>query len=127
MSHDDASAVALTLTPGRTALRPLSPAHLRGVRRSDGVHLSWIRRTRSDGDGWAGEVPLGEEIEAYTLDILNGGTLVRSIACTTPSALYAIADEIADFGIMQARLTVRVAQISSTIGAGTPAQRNLTP
>ena len=127
LSHDDASAVALTLTPGRTALRPLSPAHLRGVRRSDGVHLSWIRRTRSDGDSWAGEVPLGEEIEAYALDILNGSTLVRSIACTTPSALYAIADEIADFGIMQAKLTVRVAQISSTIGAGTPAQRNLTP
>ena len=125
LSHDDASAVALTITPKRTALMPLSPVHLRAVRHSDGVHLSWIRRTRLDGDGWAGEVPLGEDSEAYALDILAGSTVVRSIACATPAALYSAAAEIADFGAAQASLTVRVAQLSSSVGVGSSSIRTL--
>ena len=80
-NHDDPTAVALTVTPGDTALKPLSPVHVAAVRQSDGIHISWIRRTRIDGDGWGVEVPLGEESESYTLDILSGSSVVRSIAC----------------------------------------------
>ena len=126
LSHDDATAVELTMTPGRTALKPLSPVHLRAVRQSGGVYLSWVRRTRVDGDGWSGEVPLGEESEAYAIDILSGGSVVRTIACAAPSALYTNAEEIADFGAAQTSLTIRVAQMSSTVGAGFPTQRTLT-
>jgi hypothetical protein len=125
-SHDDAVAVALTVTPGVTALRPLAPVHVAAVRQGDGIHLSWIRRTRIDGDGWVAEVPLGEDIEAYTLDILSGATVVRSIACAAPAALYASADELADFGAPQASLRVRVAQLSSAVGAGFPTELTLT-
>ncbi len=117
-STDDASATALTLAPDRTALLPLAPAHVKAVRQSDGVHVSWIRRTRIDGDGWAAEVPLGEDGEAYRLDILAGGDVTRSIACTTPQALYANADEMADFGSLQTRLHLRIAQLSGTVGTG---------
>jgi hypothetical protein len=124
-SHDDAAALVLTVTPGPTALRPLSPVHIKAVRQSDGIHLSWIRRTRIDGDGWAAEVPLGEDVEAYRLDILSGATVVRSIACATPAALYAGADEVADFGAPQTSLRVRVAQISSAVGAGFPTELTL--
>jgi hypothetical protein len=95
-NHDDATAVALTVTPGATALKPLAPVHLAAMRAGDGIHVSWIRRTRIDGDGWGVEVPLGEESEAYALDILSGGAVVRSIACGTPRALYAAADELAE-------------------------------
>jgi hypothetical protein len=119
-SHDDSSAVSLTVTPGATALRPLSPVHVRAVREAGGVRVSWIRRTRTDGDGWNGEVPLGEDSESYRLDILAGGSVVRSITCAVPSALYAATDELADFGAAQASLQVRVAQLSSTVGAGFP-------
>lgn len=115
---DDASATALTVMPDRTALLPLAPVHVKAVRNSDGVHVSWIRRTRIDGDGWAGEVPLGEDGEAYRLDIIHGDDVKRSIACVTPLTLYAAADEIADFGTPQASLHLRVAQISRTVGAG---------
>ena len=125
-SHDDPAAVALTVTPTSAALRPLSPVQVAAVRRGDGIHLSWIRRTRIDGDGWNVEVPLGEEIESYTLEILSGAEVVRSIDCATPSALYASADELADFGTPQSSLHVRVAQLSSTIGAGHPAELTLT-
>jgi hypothetical protein len=125
-SHDDVTAVALAVTPGATALRPLSPVHVKAVRQGDGIHLSWIRRTRIDGDSWAAEVPLGEDAEAYVLDILSRATVVRGIACATPSALYANADELADFGAPQTSLRVRVAQLSSTAGAGFPAELTLT-
>jgi hypothetical protein len=124
-NHDDPVAVALTVTPGDTALKPLAPVHVAAARRGDGVHISWIRRTRIDGDGWGVEVPLGEEVEAYTLEILSGSSVVRAIACSAPLALYGNADELADFGAVQTSLHVRVAQISSTIGAGYAAEVTL--
>ena len=106
------------MTPDRTALLPLAPVHVQAKRRSDGVHVSWLRRTRIDGDGWAGEVPLGEDGEAYRLDILAGDSVKRSIACTAPQAVYVAADEVADFGALQPSLHLRVAQISGTVGVG---------
>jgi hypothetical protein len=124
-SHDDPAAVALTVTPGDTALKPLTPVHVAAVRAGDGIHISWIRRTRIDGDGWGVEAPLGEESEAYALDILSGTSTVRSIACVTPQALYAAAEELADFGTLQTSLHVRVAQISATVGAGHAAEVTL--
>jgi hypothetical protein len=117
-SHDDASAVALVLTPDRNALLPLAPVHVKAARQADGIHISWIRRTRLDGDGWNAEVPLGEDGEAYRLEILDGSSVVRSIACSTSQALYAVADEVADFGALQPSLHLRIAQLSRTVGAG---------
>jgi hypothetical protein len=125
-SHDDTAAVALSVAPGRTALQPLSPVHVTAIRQSDGIHIAWIRRTRIDGDGWNIEVPLGEDSEAYTLDILSGGDVVRSIASNMPSAIYANADELADFGAPQTSLHLRVAQLSSAVGAGHPTELTLT-
>jgi hypothetical protein len=126
--HGDPAAVALTATPHATALRPLSPVHLRARRDNTGVHISWIRRTRREGDPWlAGDVPLGEEREAYSLDVLSGANVVRSLEVTQPAALYATADEIADFGAPQASLSVRIAQLSSAVGRGVTAEAVLTP
>lgn len=125
-SHDDAAAVALSVTPGRAALQPLSPVHVTATRRGDGIHIGWIRRTRVDGDSWNIEVPLGEDTEAYTFDILSGGVVVRSIACAMPFALYTSADELADFGAVQASLHLRVAQLSSAVGVGHPTELTLT-
>ena len=70
--HGDVAAVAMQATPRATALRPLSPVDPRAARNGDGVRISWIRRTRREGDSWAaGEVPLGEEREAYEIDVLS--------------------------------------------------------
>lgn len=125
-SHDDPSALALTVAPQPTVLQPLSPVHVAARRGGDGIHVTWARRTRRDGDAWGVEVPLGEDTEAYVLDILSGGDVVRSIACATPSALYAAADELADFGAPQTVLRGRVTQLSSTVGRGRPAAFTLT-
>ncbi|WP_375411222.1 glycoside hydrolase/phage tail family protein [uncultured Bradyrhizobium sp.] len=124
-AHDDPTAVALTVTPGDAALKPLAPVHVAAVRAGGGIHISWIRRTRIDGDGWGVEVPLGEETEAYALEIVSGSAVVRTIACTSPQAVYAAADELADFGAVQTSLHIRVAQLSSTVGAGLAADVTL--
>ena len=117
-SHNDPLAIALTVTPGPTALAPLSPVHVSAVRKGDGIHLSWIRRTRRDGDNWAIEPPLGEDSESYVVEILSGATVVRRLASSVSSALYPNADELADFGAPLSNLHVRVAQVSAQIGLG---------
>ncbi|EGP07797.1 host specificity protein [Bradyrhizobiaceae bacterium SG-6C] len=125
-SHDDPSALSLTVTPQATALMPLSPVHVTASRVAGGIQVSWIRRTRRDGDNWSVEVPLGEDAEAYTLDILSGSSVVRSIPCAAPSAFYASADELADFGTPLTTLHGRVSQMSSTVGRGHPREFTLT-
>ncbi|NVO17971.1 MAG: glycoside hydrolase/phage tail family protein [Rhodoplanes sp.] len=125
--HGDPSAVTVTLTPQPTALRPLAPVHLRARRTDAGVLISWIRRTRRDGDSWnAIDVPLGEDAEAYVVDILSGTTVVRTLATPTPGVLYAAAAELADFGAAQTSLSVRAVQLSATVGRGFAAQATLT-
>ena len=74
--YADPAALSLPATPTSTALRPLSPVHLSALRAGGGVVFSWIRRTRINGDAWEPvDVPLGEESEAYALDILSGSTV----------------------------------------------------
>ena len=122
----DPTALAFTATPQATALMPLAPVHLKARRDGSGVTITWIRRTRIDGDTWVGEVPLGEDSEQYALDILSGSSVVRTLSVTSPSALYAAADELADFGAAQTSLSVRVAQLSATVGRGFAATAILT-
>ncbi|MFG1229373.1 baseplate multidomain protein megatron [Xanthobacter wiegelii] len=121
-ARDDQGAEEVTevsATVSGRALAPLSPVHVRARRTGAGVALSFIRRTRIAGDGWeAVEVPLGEASEAYRLDILDGGTVRRTFTLASPEALYAAADEITDFGAPQSEFTVRIAQLSASVGAG---------
>ena len=106
-------------------LRPLSPVHLRGTRNGAGdVQMSWLRRTRTGGDGWAQvEVPLGEQEERYEVDVLaaTGGMVLRTLSATTPAVSYSAADQIADFGSVQASINVQVYQISASVGRGSAA------
>jgi len=124
-SHGDPLAVEIDATPQPTALKPLAPVHVRGRRTDDGVVLTWIRRTRRDGDSWDVEVPLGEDGEQYSIDILSGASVARTLAASAPTVLYAAAAEIADFGAAQSTLAVRVAQVSATVGAGFPVAATL--
>jgi hypothetical protein len=110
---------AFVATVGSLALRPLAPVHPRARRLTEGVMLSWIRRTRIDGDSWeAFEAPLGEESEAYRLTIHRAGAVIRIIDTDRPSLLYTSASEIADFGVVQLQLDIAVAQLSTAAGAG---------
>jgi hypothetical protein len=122
----DWTAVTLSATPGATALKPLAPVHLKATRSGAGVRLTWIRRTRRDGDSWeAGDVPLAEDAEAYQVDILSGSSVKRTLSSSVPDVLYAASGELADFGAPQASLSVRVMQLSATVGRGFPGEATL--
>ena len=72
-------------------------------------------------------MPLGEDSEQYTVAILSGTTVLRTLNATTPTALYAAAAELADFGSAQTSLSVRVTQLSATVGAGFFATTTIKP
>lgn len=107
---------------------PYAPAHLKGSRNGAGdLAVTWIRRTRLDAP-WADGVdaPLGESTEAYQVDILDGGGVVkRTLSVSTPAATYTAAEQVADFGSAQAAIRVKVQQISSRVGRGLPSEKIL--
>ncbi|MCD2181003.1 baseplate multidomain protein megatron [Rhizobium sp. GN54] len=113
---------------GMRARTPLAPVHLRARRRGDGAVLfSWTRRARRDADGWEGyDIPLDEPSEAYRLEILAGGAVVRSVETDGPFHTYAAADETLDFGAAQPAITIRVRQLGLSVRDGMPAERTVT-
>lgn len=114
----DPSYRQLELAFNGNGLRPYAPAHLTANVQSDGgVSLTWVRRTRIDGDGWeALEVPLGEESEAYLVRIIDGGVIVREEVKSSPAFDYTASMQQVD-GVVGA-FTVAVAQVSATFGVG---------
>lgn len=122
LGFDDATYQSVSRAFDGIGLKPLSPVHLRGRREtSGGITLSWVRRTRVNGDSWAGsDVPLGEESEAYEIEIHDGDTIKRVLTSATPSVIYGAAAQIADFGSDDfTTLDITVFQISHSFGRGT--------
>ena len=101
------------------SLRPLRPAQIKMMSTVGGFNISWIRRTRIDGDLWElAEVPLGEAAEQYRLEIYAAATLKRNLVLSAPNYFYTSADFTTDFGASPAAVKLRVAQISAVLGAG---------
>ena len=74
-------------------------------------------------------MPLGEELEAYEIEILDGATVKRVLSTSTTSALYTTAQQTADWGAPLApgeSLTVRIYQLSALVGQGSPKTVTLT-
>jgi hypothetical protein len=99
-------------------LRPYAPVHLAASRLPDGaVSVTWIRRTRVDGDLWDGlDVPLGEASEAYLVRIRKAGLVVREVTVAAPAFIYGLAMQLADGAV--APFELEVAQISDRFGPG---------
>ena len=125
--------VSIGDTPGNTpeqsfiytakTLRPYSPVHIKGTRNipaSNDWTITWVRRTRFGGEWRDGvDIPLNEESELYHVEIMNGGTPVRTVeGITSPSLVYNEAQQITDFGSAQSSITTKIYQISATVGRG---------
>lgn len=96
-------------------LRPYAPTRLKVIcdPLSDDLIITWIRRTRIDGDNWiAAEPPLGETREAYSVRIGS----VRTVEVSQPAWVYSAADQAAD-GITGS-IEIAVSQISDQFGSG---------
>ncbi|RLL63907.1 baseplate multidomain protein megatron [Paenirhodobacter hankyongi] len=124
--YDDPSYVHEVLAFRGAGLRPLSPCHLRAGRGGAGWDLSWVRRTRIDGDSWDGyEVPLGEASELYLVRVIEGTTVRREATVNTPAWSYSRAQAAAD-GIT-GPFAIEVMQISEVFGPGLSARIALAP
>jgi hypothetical protein len=79
--------------------------------------VSWIRRTRIEGDSWdLPDVPLGEAREQYRVRILRGQTLLREDITTQSAWAYDLAMQAADTVLPGDMF--EVAQLSDRFGAG---------
>lgn len=111
-----------TFTARAVGLMPWAPVHLQGKRNgADDLAMTWVRRTRFAGI-WADgtDVPLNEEREAYEIDILDGGSVVRTLFMMTPTVTYTAEQQTADFGAPPSAVAVKLYQLSATVGRGRP-------
>jgi hypothetical protein len=117
----DASYAVAAHTFQGLGLKPLSPVHVRASRAGGDVSITWLRRTRIGGDSWeTPDVPLSEDGESYEVDILDGASVVRTLTASTPGVVYAAVEQTADFGSAQPSYDIRIYQLSSSYGRGTP-------
>lgn len=118
LPFEDPSFDAASYAFDGNGLRPFAPVHLQVSDTGSGDQtISWIRRTRIDGDNWEGEVPIGEETESYRLQILKDGTLLREVTATQPNWTYPAALQAQDGATGVVDITV--AQVSERYGPGT--------
>jgi hypothetical protein len=116
--YDAAEVVHLVEAFAGVGLRPYRPAHLRATDVGGDLALRWIRRTRLDGDGWHfGDVPLGEDREAYVVRVWLGQGLVREVTVGGPGWTYPAALRAAD-GTLGRACRLQVAQLSDRFGPG---------
>ncbi len=93
--------------------------------RKQGNDITWIRRSRIEGDGWDGaDVPLGEESERYLLRLIQAGQVVAEAQTQTPS--WTIPAAVRD-QLQPGQVTIEVAQLSQTFGRGPFARRDSMP
>jgi hypothetical protein len=114
------AATLITFTNTAVGLKPLSPVGIGGGRDASGnLTINWTRRTRIGGS-WSNntDVPLGESTESYSIDIMSGKTVKRTLTSTTPTVAYTSAMQVTDFGANQATITVNIYQISASVGRG---------
>ena len=122
------AAVAQTFTEHELGKKPRSPVDVRASRASGDITFTWQRRSRLQvrAIGAAGIlIPLGEESEAYSIDVYADGTfatVLRTLTSSTPSVAYSAAQQTTDFGSPQASVSVAVHQLSSAVGRGFPAE-----
>jgi hypothetical protein len=119
----DASYTTVTKAFTGVGLRPYAPCQIKGARDGSGnLTVTWVRRDRDPAaDSWDSiEIPMSEASESYSIDIMSGSTVLRTIAASSPTAAYSAAQQTTDFGAPQSSVAVRVYQISQTFGRGSP-------
>ena len=115
--YDDPSYVHLQHAFDGNGLRPYAPAHLAVEPIGVGdQHLSWIRRTRIEGDNWTSEVPVGEDTESYRVQVHKDGALLREVLTSVPEWTYPSALAAVDGAIGAVEFSV--AQVSARYGPG---------
>ncbi|MDS9466011.1 glycoside hydrolase TIM-barrel-like domain-containing protein [Paracoccus sp. MBLB3053] len=110
---DDPSYRTLTAAFRGAGLRPFSPCHIA----VNGSTITWIRRTRIQGDGWEGlDVPLGETREEYLARLVQNGSIIEQAIVSEPrwDVPIQVWSQLRAAGAFE----VEIAQMSDEFGAG---------
>lgn len=118
LGYTDINVVTKSLAFNGIGLRPYSVSHLASKGSLGGtVDLTWIRRTRIDGDSWQSlEVPLGEDSLSFTVRVYAGSTILRLALVSQATWQYTADMQIEDG--TPASVVVTVAQNSAAFGEG---------
>jgi hypothetical protein len=112
-------------TPSGLHDRPWSPAHLRRVMRGDGgIDLTWIVRSRLDGDRWNGE-PAASDPPRFRVRLLDAGAPVRTFEVEAAMASCSAVSLGADFPDGLGHAEAGVAQWGEGYGWGVEARVGL--
>lgn len=113
------AATAESFTNSAAGLEPYSPVNVAGTRNGSGdLTITWKRRSRIGYGPLHSIVPLGEATESYSVDVMSGAAVLRTIAASTQTASYTAAQQTTDFGSAQASVLLNVYQLSSVVGRG---------
>lgn len=116
--YSDPSYVHMVEAFDGNGLRPYSPCHLSAEYAANGdVSVSWLRRTRIDGDSWdLTEVPLGEDSEQYLVRVRQGETIVREETVLTQ--VWSYTSQLRAQDDLSGPAIIEVAQVSARYGPG---------
>lgn len=91
-----------------------------------GLTVTWIRRDRLSWNALLGPFySNSDDPERYEIDVMLPGspdTVVRTLTSDNPAVFYSDAQQTTDFGSVPASVTVRIYQISPTVGRGIMAE-----
>ncbi|WP_341792941.1 hypothetical protein [Rickettsia endosymbiont of Ceutorhynchus obstrictus] len=111
---------SFTFTYIGRALKPFAPVYAQATKDAEGsIIISWIRRSRIDND-WRDyvDIPIGETLEKYEIDISKKKKLIRTLETTTESVTYTKEQINNDFRNPPVELTATIYQLSAQIGRG---------
>ncbi|WP_342269472.1 GTA baseplate fiber-binding domain-containing protein [Rickettsia endosymbiont of Orchestes rusci] len=111
---------SFTFTYTGRALKPFAPVYAQAIKDAEGnINISWLRRSRIDND-WRDyvDVPIGEELEKYEIDIKKKNKTVRILESNTSKIIYTKEQILSDFTEIPDNLTATIYQLSSQVGRG---------
>jgi len=118
----------MTHTTVGVSLKPLSPTDIEiesSRDLSNDVTIAWRRRSRFDTTFFlSGQDPAlsAPDLDLYEIDILDGSTVVDTIATSDTSVIYTAAQQSTAGLVPGDPLNIAVYQMSSAVGRGFPAE-----
>lgn len=125
VGQDVQAQLDVLLTYEGNDLKPYAPTVMDVTRATDGaVTVILAPRARYNGDLLSGEGNESDQVDIdYEIDVLDapGGVLLRTISLSaTETFTYSAAQQVTDFGSVQATIDVVTYQIGAIVGRGFP-------
>jgi len=117
---DISKATAVDAQPSTVSRRPFKIATYTGTKIVNDWVLDWVATNQFDGEEHDAGVDYPDQFGGYLIQVLNPADDVvkRSVTQQQSTYTYTEAQQIADFGIVQGSVKIRVAQIDRIVGPG---------